>query len=72
MANTSQTPLLRRREAFEAAHPQIMIRRVGAGTSWRWELSEPGKAAQAWDDLGALLDELEARYPNVEEHQAQR
>jgi hypothetical protein len=51
-----------RRERFEAAHPEVSINLRRVEGRLVFEVSEPGKAAAAWDDPAAMMDELELRY----------
>jgi hypothetical protein len=52
-----------RREEFEQAHPEVSINLRRVDGRLVFEVSEPGKAAVAWDDANAMLDDLEKRYP---------
>jgi hypothetical protein len=52
-----------RREEFARRHPEVPITVRREGTRLVFEASEPGKAAQAYRDPDAMMDDLEARYP---------
>lgn len=54
--------LVQRLGEFRSAHPEIKITAAYANPSGKWEVSEPGKAAMAWDDPNEMLDALERRY----------
>lgn len=52
-----------RRELFARKHPGILITARRDGGRIVFEVSEPGRAATAYDDAAAMMDDLEARHP---------
>ena len=56
-------PLTERVERFRREHAGFIIAAPWATASGKWEVSEPGRAAKAWDSGHAMMDDLEARYP---------
>ena len=62
--HTPRTPsAAARREAFARKHPEVPITARREGGRVVFEVSEPGRAAAAYDDATAMMDNLEARYP---------
>jgi hypothetical protein len=58
-----ELPLTQRVDRFKRRHPEIMIAALWATRSGKWEVSEPGCAAKAYDSGFAMMDDLERRYP---------
>jgi hypothetical protein len=52
-----------RREAFARRHPEILISARREGTCLVFEVTEPGRQVAVHHDAGAMMDDLEARYP---------
>jgi hypothetical protein len=52
-----------RRDNFTARHPEIPITTRRESGRIIFEVSEPGRAAAAYDDACTMMDDLEARYP---------
>jgi hypothetical protein len=52
-----------RRDRFSRRHPEVLIttRRVGARLVF--DVSEPDKAATAYEDADAMMNDLEDKYP---------
>jgi hypothetical protein len=61
-ARTAVTLALQRRERFAARHPEIDIRAKRERGRLVFYVTEAGSAV-AWLDATAMLDDLEARYP---------
>jgi hypothetical protein len=52
-----------RRDRFTRRHPEVLITTRRAGTRLVFDVSEPDKAATAYDDADAMMNDLEAGYP---------
>jgi hypothetical protein len=52
-----------RRERFARKHPEIPLTTRREGSRLLFEVSEPGRAALAYDDADVMMNDLEARYP---------
>jgi hypothetical protein len=62
--HTPRTPsAVVRRERFARHHPEIPITARREGTSLVFEVAEPGKEAELYNDPDAMMNDLEARYP---------
>jgi Bacterial regulatory proteins, gntR family len=59
-----QLPMMVRIEGFERRLPEIKISAPWANRSGKWEVSEPDRAAVAYDSGRQMMDDLEARYPD--------
>ncbi len=57
-----QIPLTERVDRFWHRHPEIRITSPDNATG-KWEVSEPDKAATAYDNGLIMMDDLEKRYP---------
>ncbi|HEX3517120.1 MAG TPA: hypothetical protein VHT26_24275 [Trebonia sp.] len=62
--DTPLRPLLDRIDRFRAAHPEIRVSAPYSNGTGKWEVSEPDKAAVAYDNGHAMIAELEKRYPS--------
>lgn len=62
-ARTSMRLATGRRERFAARHPEITFSSRRDGGRLLFEVSEPGQSAWATHDADAMMDDLEARYP---------
>jgi hypothetical protein len=58
---------LERRERFAARHPEITIATRRDGGRLLFEVSEPSRPARAIHDANAMMDDLEDRYPEMED-----
>jgi hypothetical protein len=56
--------VLERRERFERRHPEIPITIRREGGRLLFEVSAPNSVAVAYEDADAMMDDLEARYPD--------
>jgi hypothetical protein len=56
-------PLTERIDRFQRRHPEIRIAAPWATPNGKWEVSEPDRAAVAYDNGFAMVDDLEKRYP---------
>jgi hypothetical protein len=52
-----------RRDRFACRHPEVLITTRREGTRLVFDVSEPGKAAKAYDDADVMMNDSEARYP---------
>jgi hypothetical protein len=52
-----------RRERFAREHPEIQLTTRRDGSRLLFEVSEPDRAAAAYDDADTMMNDLEARYP---------
>lgn len=50
-------------DRIEHEHPEIMFSAPWATESGRWEVSEPNRAAVAYENGFAMIGVLEAKYP---------
>jgi hypothetical protein len=56
-------PLQERLDRFQRRHPEIKIAAPWATPSGKWEVSQPDKAAVAYDNGFVMIAELELRHP---------
>jgi hypothetical protein len=56
-------PLTERVDRFTRRHPEIRVSAPWATPSGKWEVSEPDRAAVAYDRGLDMIADLEARYP---------
>lgn len=56
-------PLQVRIDRFLRRHHEIRVSAPWATPSRKWEVSEPDRAAVAYDNGFVMIDELEQRYP---------
>jgi hypothetical protein len=59
----ARTPLLERVDAFKRRRPDIPVSPWYASPSGKWECQEPGQEPKPWVNGTAMMDHLEARYP---------
>lgn len=64
VAHTRSRQATDRRERFAERHPDIKFSTRRDGGRLIFEVSEPGRPAWATNDADAMMDDLEARYPN--------
>jgi hypothetical protein len=57
-----RTPTLERVDRFRRAHPEVKISAWHNNPSAKWEVSEPDKAAVAYDRADVMMDDLERRF----------
>jgi hypothetical protein len=50
---------------FRRRHPEIEVSAPYSNGLGKWEVSEPGEPARAWDRGQDMTAELERRYPNT-------
>jgi hypothetical protein len=62
-ARTAMRVAARRREQFAAKHPEVKFTARRDGSRLLFEVSEPTRASWATHDPVAMMDDLEARYP---------
>lgn len=55
--------LSERLERFEKRNPAVFIAAPWGTRSGKWEVSAPGRTAEAFDNGTRMMDELEKRYP---------
>lgn len=63
-ARTARRRAANRRERFAAKHPEIGFSARLEDGRLLFEVSEPGRAAWATSEADAMIDDLEARYPD--------
>jgi hypothetical protein len=64
VAHTRSRQAAERRNRFAAKHPAINFSSRLEDGRLVFEVSEPGRPAWATNDADAMMDDLEARYPN--------
>lgn len=62
-APKTDLPLQERIDRFLHRHHEIKVSAPWATPSGKWEVSEPDKAAVAYDNGFVMMDDLERRYP---------
>ena len=61
-----RTPLLQRVDRFTARRPDIPVSAWFNNPSGKWEATEPGQEPRQWVNGTAMMDHLEAAYPEDE------
>lgn len=62
-----RTPMIERVDRFKARRPDIPISPWYASASEKWESTEPGQEPKQWVNATAMMDHLEASYPDADE-----